>query len=53
VWVRARYCENANRATVAARDGEVPVIAARGDADDSGNGEAHAVGARDDANEGN
>ena len=25
VWVRARYCENANRATVAARDGELPV----------------------------
>ena len=31
----------------------MPVIAARGDADDSENGEAYAVGARDDADEGN
>jgi hypothetical protein len=53
VWVRARYCKNANRATVAARDGEVPAVAARGNADDLGNGKAPAVGVRDNANEGN
>ena len=49
----ARSLENANRVAGAARDGEVPVAAAMGDAVVLENGEAPAVGAGDDSDEGN
>ena len=49
----ARSLENANRVAGAARDGEVPVAAAMGDAVVLENGEAPAIGAGDDSDEGN